>query len=101
AIDLEARLREFGDALRAGSARAQSVLPRLLASDFRGGRLLADADATPAGASAAAFEVKRTADAAPAAGAAPAAAAKADAARTLDARAFGAEIQRLVGDMRE
>jgi Tfp pilus assembly protein PilF len=117
AMDLEARLRELGAAWRAaatgspraggagasadsgvggsggaagaGSARAGSAgaVARLLTSDFRGGRLLTDDETKPS--ADAAFDVRR----------APASAAQA--APTLDARAFGAELQRFVADLKQ
>ena len=87
AMDLEARLRDLGDAMRAGSTRVSNVAQRLLASDFRGGRLLGADDVATSATSA--FEVKRAN--APASTAAP----------SLDARAFTAELQRLVADLRE
>lgn len=96
APQLEARLREWGDALRSGSggggSRASAnVIQRLLAPSFRGGRLLTDDDAKAA--ADAPFVVTRTAPAPTASAAAPA--------LSLDARAFGAELQRLVADVRE
>jgi Tfp pilus assembly protein PilF/peroxiredoxin len=92
--ELEARLRELSDALRAGPARAASVGERLFAPDFRGGRLLA-ADSTASSASAPlqrdksgeALEVKRAT--------AP------SQELSLDSRSFGAELRRLVEDLRE
>ena len=84
AKELEARLRELGDALRAKPVRAASVAEWLLDQDFHGGRLL------PAGETAvtdAALEVRR-ADTLPRD-------------LTLNAGSFGAELRRLVGDLRE
>jgi Flp pilus assembly protein TadD/peroxiredoxin len=84
ARELGARLRELSEALRGGAARASAVTSRLLAPGFRGARLLpnetgADGEAP--------LEVKRAKDL------------PRDA--TLDARAFGAELRRLVGDVRD
>jgi Flp pilus assembly protein TadD len=81
AMDLEARLRELGAAWRARSA---SGVARLLTSDFRGGRLLTDDETKPAADTA--FDVKRV-NAAPGS--------------SLDARAFAAEIQKLVADLKQ
>jgi Flp pilus assembly protein TadD len=92
AIELEARLREFGDALRAGSSRsprASGDVQRLLAPDFHGGPLIT-ADDVATATSDAPFTVTRTV-ASPSAPATD---------RSLDARAFGAEIQRLVADLK-
>ena len=79
--ELEARLRELGDALRTG--RVSDAAARLLAPDFRGSRLVPAEDGAD---SAAAFEVKR---------------AKAPSAPTLNAGSFGAELRRLVEGLRE
>lgn len=85
ALQLEARLREFGDSLRASPAKAVTAAERLLASDFRGGRLLA-VERMPAE-PVAAFEVRRTT-------ALPGE-------PTLGSRAFGAELRRFLSDLRE
>jgi Tfp pilus assembly protein PilF len=84
AQELEARLRELSEALRGGGARAANVTTRLLDPGFRGGRLLP----IEAGAmSQAPLEVKRATDLPREA--------------TLDARAFGAELRRLLEDVRD
>ena len=85
AMQLEARLREFGDSLRASPARAATVLEKLLAADFRGGRLFA-VERTPRE-SVAACEVRRTTALPPE--------------LSLDSRAFGAELRRFLADLRE
>ncbi|HEY1305453.1 MAG TPA: FG-GAP-like repeat-containing protein [Vicinamibacterales bacterium] len=84
AKEIEARLRELSDALRGGGSRATAVVTRLLDSDFRGARLLPINDAADKQAP---LEVTRAKDL-------PGAA-------TLDARAFEAELQRLVGEFRD
>jgi Tfp pilus assembly protein PilF len=91
AIDIEARLRELGDAMRGGpdgAARVAVAFGRLAAPDFRG----------------APFEAELAAAAAPGSANEPplvvrTMAAGADAPK-LDARAFGVELRRLVADMR-
>ena len=85
ATQLEARLRELGDSLRAGPARAAEGVEKLLASDFRGGRLIA-VEGTP-GEPEAAFEVKRTITG--------------PGELSLDSRTFPAELGRLLGGLRE
>jgi Tfp pilus assembly protein PilF len=82
--ELAARLRELGDALRAGPARAANIGERLLAPDFRGGRLLSADRTAPSGE---ALEVRRASAPSPE--------------LSLDSRSFGAELRRLVEDMRE
>jgi Flp pilus assembly protein TadD len=78
AAEIEARLGEMGAALRQGPAQAARIGDWLLAPGFRGGRLLgADDTAVVDGP----LEVRR---------------AKPAPAATLDARAFGAELRRLV-----
>jgi Flp pilus assembly protein TadD/peroxiredoxin len=84
ATELEARLGELSEGLRGGRARVSAALTNLLAQEFRGAPLL-PAD-EPAG-NESPFQVQR------------AAALPADA--TLDARAFGGEVQRLTRDLRE
>ena len=82
ANELEARLRELSEALRRGGAQTTAAVTRLLDPDFRGARLLPiDAGAN----SAAPLEVKRATDLPREA--------------TLDARAFGADLQRLIGEL--
>ena len=81
--ELDARLRELSDALRAGTARTGGVTRALLDPGFRGARLL-PLEAAPA--TAGPLEVKRATDL--------------PRDPTLDARAFGAELQRLAGDVR-
>jgi Flp pilus assembly protein TadD len=92
--ELDARLRELSDALRGGAARASAVVDRLLDPGFRGARLLPiDNPATrsdpgaPRDTRDAPLEIQRAADL------------PRDA--TLDARAFAAELRRLVEDIRE
>ena len=84
AKELEARLRELSDALRGGGLQATGAANRLLDPDFRGARLLPIDNVEDGGA---ALEVKRAKDLPRAA--------------TLDARAFGAELQRLIGEFRD
>ena len=84
AKELEARLRELSDALRRGGLQATGAVNRLLDPDFRGARLL-PIDAAADGV--AALDVKRAKDLPREA--------------TLDARAFGAELQRLIGEFRD
>ena len=89
ARDIEARLGELGDALRAG-LQAGRVAERLLAQDFRGARLLAGEASSPASAPPRQdkpFEVTR-AKALPQE-------------LSLDARAFDAELRRLLGKLRQ
>ena len=84
ANELEARLRELSEALRRGRAQATGAVTRLLDPDFRGARLL------PIDAAAgrpAPLDVKRAKELPREA--------------TLDGRAFGAELQRLVGEFRD
>jgi Flp pilus assembly protein TadD len=83
AKELEARLNELAGALRANPARVSSVGEWLLARDFRGGRLVAaDAPAnSPAG-----FEVTHP---------------SVPRELSLDARSFGAELRRMIADLRE
>jgi Flp pilus assembly protein TadD len=83
ARELDARLRELSDALRAGGTGAAGVAGDLLDPDFRGARLLPMEGAAT---SQAPLDVKRAKDLArdP----------------TLDARAFGAELRRLIDDVR-
>jgi tetratricopeptide (TPR) repeat protein len=84
AKELDARLGELSDALRAGAARAAGITSALLDPGFRGARLL-PADA--AGTSQAPLEVTRATDL--------------PRDLTLDARAFAGELQRLTGDLRD
>ncbi len=84
ARELEARLRELGDSLRAGPARATALAERLLAPDFRGGRLLPVEKTTSN--SQAPLEVRRT---------------TLPKELSLDSRSFGAELRRLVEELRE
>src|SRR5688572_25745634 len=84
ANELEARLRELSEALRRGGPQATGAVNRLLDPDFRGARLLpiaAAADGQPP------LDVKRAEDLPREA--------------TLDARAFGTELQRLIGELRD
>jgi Tfp pilus assembly protein PilF/peroxiredoxin len=84
AVELEARLRELSDALGADTSRAPGVAQTLLDPQFRGGRLLPVGDTPPVESP---FEVRR--------------------AKTLpgdlllDARSFGAELRRLLQDIRD
>ena len=84
ASELEARLREVADGFRGGSARLPGVTRVLLDPDFRGGRLLPVQDPAPGQSQ---LEVTRARDL--------------PRDPTLDARAFSAELQRLVVDLRE
>ncbi len=83
ATELEARLREFGEALRAGPDRAARVVEQLLHQDFRGGRIGAET-ATAAGDGP--LELTR-----PGSPSEP----------TLDARAFASALRLLIADLRE
>ena len=82
--ELEARLRELSDALRAGGLQAGSAANRLLDPDVRGARLLPIDNADDGGA---ALDVKR--------------ATQLPREATLDARAFGTELQRLIEAFRD
>ena len=82
--ELEAVLRELSETLRRGGPQAAAGAARLLDPEFRGARLL-PMDAAANGVMA--LEVKRAADLPREA--------------TLDAPAFGAELQRLIGEFRE
>src|SRR5580765_2651065 len=84
AQELDAPLRELSAALRGGGARTEAVARSLLDPGFHGARLRLIGDA-PAGQ--AALEVNRAKDL--------------PREVTLDARAFGAELGRLVDDVRE
>jgi hypothetical protein len=84
ARQLEARLRELSEALRGGGARAAGITDRLLDPVFRGARLIPIEEAAT---SQAPLDVKRATDL------------PRDA--TLDARAFGAELRRLMDDFRD
>ena len=84
AKELEGRLRELADALRGGTLQATGAANRLLDPDFRGARLLPIDNADDRGA---ALEVQRATDL--------------PRETTLDARAFGAELQRLIAECRE
>ena len=80
ANELEARLRELSDAFRRGGPQTTAAVTRLLDADFRGARLVSmDAGANRV----APLEVKRATDLPREA--------------MLDARAFGTELQRLIG----
>ena len=82
--ELEARLGELSEGLRGGRARVAAVLASLLAREFRGAPLLPGDE--PAS-NESPLQVQR------------AAALPTDA--TLDARAFGGEVLRLTGDLRD
>jgi tetratricopeptide (TPR) repeat protein len=84
AKELEARLRELGDSLRASPIRAASVAEWLLDPDFHGGRLL---------------PVEKTASDGEALEVSRAKALPRD--LSLDSRSFGAELRRLIEDLRE
>ena len=84
ATELDARLRELSDALRGGARAPTAASPkRLLDPAFRGARLLPLEEAAT---SQAPLDVQRATDL--------------PRDLTLDARAFGAELQRLIGDLR-
>jgi len=83
AAAIEARLGELSQALRAGADRTAAVAGDLLDPGFRGARLLPAEEA----AGAQPLEVKRAKDL--------------PRDFTLDARAFPAELRRLIGDMRD
>jgi Flp pilus assembly protein TadD/peroxiredoxin len=80
AIELEAQLRAWGDALRAAPGRAAELTRPLLATDFRGARLLPDDEGRAA--AKIHLEVTRAHDL--------------PRELSLDARAFAAELQRFV-----
>ena len=82
--ELEARLRELSAGFRAGNARMGTVLTSLLGQGFRGARLSPPDE--PAGGEAP-LQVQR--------------ASTLPGDETLDARAFGGEIQRLTRDLRD
>jgi Flp pilus assembly protein TadD len=83
--ELQARLGELGHALRAGPAKAAGVWEWLLAPGFRGGRLTIDEEVvSPATGP---LEVWRASKGRPE--------------LSLDARSFGAEIRRLVENLRD
>ena len=84
ARELEARLRELSDALRAGSAGLPALARTLLDSSFRGARLLPP---DPPSTTQAGLLVARTKTL--------------PADLTLDGRSFGAEMQRLVASFRD
>src|SRR6185436_5000759 len=84
AKELDARLRELSDALRSRAVLATGVTKGLLDPGFRGARLLPIEGAAT---SQAPLDVKRAMDL------------PRDA--TLDARAFDAELRRLIGDVRD
>jgi len=84
AKELDARLRELSDALRGGGARAAGVTKGLLDPGFRGARLLPIEGAAT---SQAPLDVQRAKDL--------------PRDPTLDARAFGAELRRLIDDFRD
>ena len=84
AAELDARLRELSDALRGGGDRAADVTKGLLDPGFRGARLV---PLEAAEASQAPLEVERAKDL--------------PRDPTLDARAFGAELRRLIDDVRD
>jgi Tfp pilus assembly protein PilF len=81
--ELEARLRELADGLRTGAGRAGRISKELLDPGFRGARLL---PVDPPATTQAPLDVKRASDL--------------PRDLTLDARAFDAELQRLVEDIR-
>ena len=83
AKELEARLRDISDAFRGGAARLAAV-SKVLDPNFRGGRLLPVQEPAPIQSQ---LEVTRAQDL------------PRDA--TLDARGFSAELQRLIGDIRD
>jgi Tfp pilus assembly protein PilF/peroxiredoxin len=84
AKELDVRLRELSDALRAGGASAAGVTNGLLDPGFRGARLLPIEGAAT---SPAPLDVKRAKDV--------------PRELTLDARGFGAELRRLIDDLRD
>ena len=84
ANELDVRLRELSDALRGGGASAADVTKGLLDPTFRGARLLPIEGAATGSAP---LDVKRAKDL--------------PRDLTLDARAFGAELRRLVDDLRD
>jgi Flp pilus assembly protein TadD/peroxiredoxin len=84
--ELEVQLHQLGELLRTG--RPAGVVDRLLAPDFHGGRLLGDERSGSASNGDAPFEVTRTTTA------------TLPRELSLDARRFGAELQRLVGELK-
>jgi Tfp pilus assembly protein PilF/peroxiredoxin len=104
AKELDARLRELGRAMRAGPAKAAGAIGSLLAPNFRGGRPAGDDDTSiTAGGS---LDVRRTKTQLPATpaphgtGTDGAEAATAERNLPLDARAFTAEMRRVLEDLR-
>jgi Flp pilus assembly protein TadD len=85
ATELEVRLRDLGESLRAGRVRGANVADGLLAADFRGSHLLPVGDA--ASSQDAPFAVTR--------------AKVLPQELSLSSRSFGAELQRLVADLKE
>ncbi len=83
ARELEASLRELSNALRAGSTALPALARTLLDSSFRGARLLPDPPSTAQTGLVVARTTTLAAD------------------LTLDARSFGAEMQRLVANFRD
>ncbi|PYR76380.1 MAG: hypothetical protein DMF86_12395 [Acidobacteria bacterium] len=83
--EIEGRLRELSDAMRSGPTRTAAVIARLLDPDFRGARLLPVESA--AGGQVGPLEVERAKDL--------------PRDLTLDARAFSAELPRLIHDLRD
>jgi hypothetical protein len=85
ALELEARLRELGDALRGGPAGAARAVERLLAPGFRGAAL--DAGEQLVTGSAGPLEVRRANGAA--------------SDLSIDARSFGGKLRQLLEDVRD
>jgi Flp pilus assembly protein TadD/peroxiredoxin len=104
AAELEARLSKLADSLRAGPVRAASVTEWLLASNFKGGPLLAVENATSNREASKGDASKRDASEREASSnEAPLQVTRAKAQPqelTLDSRSFGAELRRLVEEMR-
>jgi Flp pilus assembly protein TadD len=86
AAELEQRLRELGNALRGGTDRVAGFAGSLLASTFRGARLLAPSSTQPSEGKSS-FEVVRSTDL--------------PRELSIPARAFGAELRQLIDEMRE
>ena len=84
ANEIEAGLRELSEAIRRGGPQATGTINRLLDPEFRGARLV---PVSPAADGLPPLDVQRAKDLPREA--------------TLDARAFGTELQRLLGEFRE